>query len=194
VAIREKEKQVMQERGIKLTYLPFVIKACTVALRRYPSFNAHFDSEKNELVAKKDINIGLAVDTPDGLMVIVIKDADTKPIADMAKEIDSLAGQAKERKIRLEDVRGSTFTITNIGSVGAVFSTPIINPPEVAIMGIHRIQDMPWAVDGQVKVRKIMGISMCFDHRVMDGAIATEFMNLVKRHLEDPYLLLMNMM
>jgi pyruvate dehydrogenase E2 component (dihydrolipoamide acetyltransferase) len=127
-------------------------------------------------------------------MVVVIKEADRKPIADIAKEIDTLATLAKERKIRLEDVKGSTFTITNVGSVGATFSTPIINPPEVSIMGIHRIKDMPWVVRGEIKARKIMGVSMCFDHRVTDGALATEFMNLVKQHLEDPSLLLVDML
>lgn len=193
VALREKEKGLLHERGIKLTYLPFIIKACVVGLRRYPSFNAHFDETKNELIARSAVNIGLAVDTPDGLMVIVIKEADKKPISAIAKEIEDLAVSAKERRIKIEDIRGSTFTITNVGSVGAVFSTPIINPPEVAIMGVHRIKDMPWVVDGEIKVRKIMGVSMCFDHRVMDGAIATEFMNVVKEHLEDPDLMLVDM-
>ncbi len=193
VAIREKEKAALAQRGIKLTYLPFIIKSCTIALRKYPSFNAHFDDVRNELIARKDINIGIAVDTPDGLMVVVIKEADKKTISDIAKEIEVLAELARTRKVSLEDIRGSTFTITNVGSVGGTFSTPIINPPEVAIMGIHRIQDMPWVVGGQVKPRKIMGVSLCFDHRVSDGAIATEFTNLVKQHLEDPYLLLMDM-
>jgi pyruvate dehydrogenase E2 component (dihydrolipoamide acetyltransferase) len=193
VTIREKEKAALAQRGIKLTYLPFIIKSCTVALRKYPSFNAHFDDARNELIAKKDINIGIAVDTPDGLMVVVIKNADKKTISDIAKEIETLAELARSRKIPLEDIKGSTFTITNVGSVGSMFSTPIINPPEVAIMGIHRIRDMPWVVDGQIKVRKMMGVSLCFDHRVSDGAIATEFTNLVKQHLEDPYLLLMDM-
>jgi pyruvate dehydrogenase E2 component (dihydrolipoamide acetyltransferase) len=193
VAIREKEKGPLAQRGIKLTYLPFIIKSCTIALRKYPSFNAHFDDARNELVAKKDINIGIAVDTPDGLMVVVIKNADTKPISEIAREIETLADLARARKVSLDDIRGSTFTITNVGSVGAIFSTPIINPPEVAIMGIHRIRDMPWVVDGQVKPRKIMGVSLCFDHRVSDGAIATEFTNVVKQHLEDPYLLLMDL-
>jgi len=193
VGIREKEKASLAQRGIKLTYLPFIIKSCTIALRKYPSFNAHFDDARNELIAKKDINIGIAVDTPDGLMVVVIKEADKKTISDIAKEIEVLAELARTRRILLEDIKGSTFTITNVGSVGGTFSTPIINPPEVAIMGIHRIQDMPWVVNGQIKPRKIMGVSLCFDHRVSDGAIATEFTNLVTQDLEDPYLLLMDM-
>ena len=193
VALREKEKGKMADQGIKLTYLPFIIKATVVALRKFPSFNAHFDESANALIAKRAINIGLAVDTPDGLMVVVVKDADKKPMVDIAKEIERLAQEARERKMKLEDIKGSTFTITNVGSVGGMFSSPIINPPEVAIMGVHRIKDMPWVVDGKIVIRKLMGISLCFDHRVVDGAIATEFMNVVKEHLEDPSLMLVDM-
>ncbi len=193
VAVREKEKSSLAARGVKLTYLPFVIKACTVALRKYPSFNAHFDSEKNELIAKKAFNIGIAVDTPDGLIVPVIKNVEKKSIMDIASEIENLAALARERKLKLEDLKDATFTITNIGSVGGMFSTPIINPPEVAIMGIHRIRDMPMVFNGRIEARKVMGVSLCFDHRVVDGALATEFMNVVKQHLEDPDLLLVEM-
>ena len=146
-------------------------------------------------IAKKDINIGIAVDTPDGLMVVVIKNADKKTISDIAKEIETLASTSREPgRYRSRISEGSTFTITNVGSVGGTFSTPIINPPEVAIMGIHRIQDMPWVVGGQIKHRKITGRLICFDHQGERWrAIATEFTNLVKQHLEDPYLLLMDM-
>ncbi len=192
VAIREKERRIF-EQVVHLTYLPFVVKACVVALRRYPSFNAHFDSDRNELIAKKDINIGIAVETPDGLTVPVIKNADRKSMVELAGEIERLAGLARERKLKLDDVRGGTFTITNIGSIGGFFSTPIIDPPQVAIFGVHRIKDLPLVVNGYVVARKVMGLSMCFDHRVADGAIATEFMNLVKQHLEDPDLLLVDM-
>ncbi len=193
VALREKEKGKMASEGIKLTYLPFIIKAAVVALRKFPSFNAHFDESANTLIAKRAINIGLAVDTPDGLMVVVVKDADKKPMSAIAKEIEILAQEAREKKVKLDDIRGSTFTVTNVGSVGGMFSTPIINPPEVAIMGVHRIRDMPWVVDGKIAVRKLMGVSLCFDHRVVDGAIATEFMNVIKEHLEDPSLMLVDM-
>lgn len=192
VAIREKERRIF-EQVVHLTYLPFVVKACVVALRKYPSFNAHFDSDRNELIAKKDINIGIAVETPDGLTVPVIKNADRRSMVELAGEIERLAGLARERKLKLNDVRGGTFTITNIGSIGGFFSTPIIDPPQVAILGVHRIKDLPLVVNGCVVARKVMGLSMCFDHRVADGAIATEFMNLVKQHLEDPDLLLVDM-
>jgi pyruvate dehydrogenase E2 component (dihydrolipoamide acetyltransferase) len=193
VVLREKEKRIFEPRGIKLTYLPFIVKACAVALRRYPQFNSHFDEEKLEIIFKKEINIGIAVDTPEGLMVPVIKDIERKSIVDIAKEITRLAVAARDRKIKLDELQGGTFTITNVGSVGGMYSTPIINPPEIGIMGVHRIKDMPLVVEGRVEARKVMGISMCFDHRVVDGAAATEFMNVVKRHLEDPDLLLVDM-
>jgi len=193
VALREKEKRQFEPRGIKLTYLPFVVKACVIALKKYPSFNAHFNAEKNEVVARKAVNIGIAVDTPDGLIVPVVKNADRKSIIEIAQDIEALAILARGRKLKLDEVRGGTFTITNVGSVGAMFSTPIINPPEVAIMGIHRIKDMPMVVEGGIQARKVMGVSLCFDHRVVDGALATLFMNEIKLHLEDPALMLVEM-
>lgn len=193
VMLREKEKKSFEPRGVKLTYLPFVVKACVIALKMYPSFNSHFDPDKGEVVAKKEINIGIAVDTPDGLVVPVVKNADRKSIVEIAQDIEHLAALAKERKLKLEDIKGSTFTITNVGSVGGMYSTPIINPPEIAIMGIHRIRDLPLIVDGIMQARKVMGISLCFDHRVVDGALATQFMNTVKQHLEDPDLMLVEM-
>jgi pyruvate dehydrogenase E2 component (dihydrolipoamide acetyltransferase) len=191
--IREKEKKNFEPKGVKLTYLPFIVKAVAIALKEYPRFNAHFDEASGDLVIRKQHNIGIAVDTPEGLMVPVVKDVDRKSIVEIAQDIEHLAQAAKERKIRLEDMRGGTFTITNVGSVGGMYSTPIINPPEVAIMGIHRIKDMPLVSDDKIKARKVMGISMCFDHRVADGAEATLFMNVVMKHLEDPDLMLVDM-
>lgn len=191
--LREKEKKAIEARGIKLTYLPFIIKACAIALHKYQNFNAHFDESKNALVIRKQINIGIAVETPEGLMVPVIKDIDKKSIVEIAQEIEHLAAAARERKIKFEDIKGGTFTITNIGSVGGFYSTPIINPPEVAIMGVHRIKDMPLVIKDKIRARKVMGISMCFDHRINDGATATEFMNEVMKHLEDPDLMLVDM-
>lgn len=193
VEVRSKEKEKFAKQGVKLTYLPFIVKAATVALKKMPDFNAHFDMERNEIVRKKSYNIGIAVDTPEGLMVPVVKDIERKSIITIAREIEEKAVLARERKLKLDDLRGGTFTITNIGSVGGMYSSPIINPPEVAIMGVHRIKDLPLVVEGNIKARKVMGLSICFDHRVVDGAAATEFMNIVKRHLEDPELLLVDM-
>lgn len=193
VQLRESEKKTLDEKGIKLTYLPFVIKSCALVLKKFPYLNSNFDESKNEIVLKSFVNIGIAVDTSDGLVVPVIKNADQKSVVQIAKEIESLASLSKERKLKLEDMKDGTFTITNIGSVGGFFSTPIINPPEVAILGVHRIKDMPLVIDGKVEARKVMGLSLCFDHRVIDGAMATHFINGVKEYLEDPNLMLLSM-
>jgi len=193
VAAREREKANAEKSGAHLTYLPFIVKAVVIGLKKYPKFNAHFDEEKQEIVLKPRFNVSIAVDTPDGLMAPVIKDADRKSIIDIAKEIVELAELSRTRKIKLEDMQGGTFTITNVGSVGSMFSVPIINPPQVAIMGVHRIKDMPVVVDGKIKIGKVMGISLAFDHRVADGAEATLFMNEIMKHLEEPELLLIEM-
>jgi pyruvate dehydrogenase E2 component (dihydrolipoamide acetyltransferase) len=194
VKLREKEKKKAEEKGIKLTYLAFIIKAVTVALRQHPYLNASLDAQKNEIVLKKYYNIGVAVDTPEGLMVPVIRNADQKSIMQLAQETEKLAEEARSRKIRLPDLKGNTFTITNIGSIGGIFSTPIINPPDVAILGVHRIRDMPAVIDGEIKVRKILPIVLSFDHRALDGAQAARFMNTLIEHLKDPDLLLLDIM
>jgi pyruvate dehydrogenase E2 component (dihydrolipoamide acetyltransferase) len=192
VKLREKEKKLAEEKGIKLTYLAFIVKAVTVALKQHPYLNASLDSEKNEIIMKRYYNIGIAVDTPEGLMVPVIKNADQKSIMELAQEAERLAEEARSRKIKLSDLKGNTFTITNIGSIGGIFSTPIINPPDVAILGVHRIRDMPVVIDGEIKIRKILPLVLSFDHRVLDGAQAARFMNTLKAHLEDPDLLLLD--
>ncbi|MFZ3168851.1 MAG: dihydrolipoamide acetyltransferase family protein [Candidatus Methanoperedens sp.] len=192
VKLREKEKKLAEEKGIKLTYLAFIVKAVTVALKQHPYLNASLDPKKNEIVLKRYYNIGIAVDTPEGLMVPVIKDADRKSIMELARVSEKLADEARTRKIKLPDLKGNTFTITNIGSIGGIFSTPIINPPDVAILGIHRIRDMPVVIDGEIKIRKILPLVLSFDHRVLDGAQAARFMNTLIEHLKDPDLLLLD--
>ena len=192
VKLREKEKKTAEEKGIKLTYLAFIVKAATVALRQHPYLNASLDPQKNEIVLKRYYNIGVAVDTPEGLMVPVIKNADRKSIMELAGETEKLAEEARTRKIKLSDLKGNTFTITNIGSIGGLFSTPIINPPDVAILGVHRIRDMAVVIDGEIKIRKILPLVLSFDHRVLDGAQAARFMNTLMEHLKDPDLLLLD--
>jgi pyruvate dehydrogenase E2 component (dihydrolipoamide acetyltransferase) len=192
VSLREKEKKRAEEKGVKLTYLAFIVKAATVALKQHPYLNASLDPQKNEIVLKHYYNIGIAVDTPEGLMVPVIKNADQKSIMELAKETEELAEEARSRKIKLSDLKGNTFTITNIGSIGGLFSTPIINPPDVAILGVHRIRDMPVVINGEVKIRKILPLVLSFDHRVLDGAQAARFMNTLIEHLKDPDLLLLD--
>jgi pyruvate dehydrogenase E2 component (dihydrolipoamide acetyltransferase) len=194
VSLREKEKKAAQEKGVKLTYLAFIIKAVVVALKQHPYLNASLDPQKNEIVLKHYYNIGIAVDTPEGLMVPVIKNADQKSIMEIARETERLSEEARTRKIKLPDLKGNTFTITNIGSIGGIFSTPIINPPDVAILGVHRIRDMPVIINGEIKPRKILPLVLSFDHRVLDGAQAARFMNNLIGYLKDPDLFLLDVM
>ncbi len=190
VNIREKLKENLSTQNIKITYLPFIIKAVIQALKKHPIFNSTLDEEKNEIIIKKYYNIGIATATPEGLVVPVIKNADKKNIVELAKEIETLAEKARNGKLELNDVRDGTFTITNIGSIGGIFSVPIINYPEAAILGIHRILEKPVIKDGQLITRKIMYLSLSFDHRIIDGAMAAEFVNTIKEYLEQPILLL----
>lgn len=186
VQVRAKEQRVAEEKGVKLTYLPFLIKAIIPALKAHPYFNASLDEAAEAIVLKKYFNIGIAVDTSDGLIVFVIKNADEKSILDLAKEIAALAEKARLRKIDLHELKGSTFTITNYGVVGASYGTPIINHPEVAIVGLGKIEDRPVVRSGQIAIRKIMPLSLAFDHRVIDGVEAGRFLGVVIQHLEDP--------
>jgi pyruvate dehydrogenase E2 component (dihydrolipoamide acetyltransferase) len=188
--VRAKEQRVAEEKGVKLTYLPFLIKAVIPALKAHPYFNASLDEAAEAIVLKKYFNIGIAVDTSDGLIVFVIKNADEKNILDLAREIATLAEKARHRKIDLHELKGSTFTITNYGVVGASYGTPIINHPEVAIVGLGKIEDRPVVRSGQIAIRKIMPLSLAFDHRVIDGVEAGRFLGVVIQHLEDPNLML----
>jgi pyruvate dehydrogenase E2 component (dihydrolipoamide acetyltransferase) len=188
--VRAKERKVAEQKGIRLTYLPFVIKAVIPALKAHPYLNATLDDQGGEIVLKKYYNIGIAVDTPDGLIVFVIKEADQKNILDLAKEMSLLAEKARLRKLDLSELKGSTFTITNYGVFGASYGTPIINYPEVAILGLGKIEDKPVIREGQIAIRKIMPLSLVFDHRVIDGVEAGRFLNVVIQHLEDPDLML----
>ncbi len=188
--VRAKERKMAEEKGVKLTYLPFLIKAVLPALKVHPYFNASLDEAAEAIILKKYFNVGIAVDTPDGLIVFVIKDADRKNILDLAKETATLAEKARHRKIDLHELKGSTFTITNYGVVGASYGTPIINYPEVAILGLGKIEDRPVVRNEQIAIRKIMPLSLAFDHRVIDGVEAGRFLGVVIQHLEDPNLML----
>ena len=187
--VRARERRVAQEKGVRLTYLPFIMKAVIPALNAHPYFNASLDEGAEAIVLKKYFNIGIAVDTTDGLIVFVIKDADKKNILDLAKETATLADKARLRKIDLHELKGSTFTITNYGVVGASYGTPIINYPEVAILGLGKIEDRPVVRKGEIAIRKIMPLSLAFDHRVIDGVEAGRFLGVVIQHLEDPNLM-----
>ncbi len=187
--LREREKKAMLDKGVHLTLLPFVIKAVHHALREHPMLNASIDDERDEIIIKKYYNIAVAVDTPEGLMVPVIQEADKKTILDLSLEIQSLSVKARERKIKMEEMKGSTFTITNYGHFGGTFATPIINYPDVAILGTGRVSEKPWVRNGCIVIRRILPLSLTFDHRVTDGVDASLFLSKIVAYLEDPALL-----
>jgi 2-oxoisovalerate dehydrogenase E2 component (dihydrolipoyl transacylase) len=191
VHLREKAKASAEKRGTKLTYLPFIIKALVLALKKYPYLNASLDDEKQEIVLKKYYNIGIATDTEQGLVVPVVKGAEHKSITQLAEEISKLSEKARAGQLTLDEIQGSTFTVTNVGGIGGVFATPIINYPEVAILGVHKITKRPVVKDNQIIIRDMTYLSVSFDHRVLDGAMAAQFMNAIKQYLEDPKLLLL---
>ncbi|MGC8572031.1 MAG: dihydrolipoamide acetyltransferase family protein [Candidatus Micrarchaeia archaeon] len=186
IVMREKPN-LEKDRGIKLTFLPFIIKATIEALKENPNFNASYDRDNQMIIRKKYYNIGLAAESPDGLKVAVVKNADNKSIANIAAEIQELHNKTLNNTITLDEMKDSTFTITNIGSLGGgYFSVPMINPPNVAILGIHLIRDEPVVVDGKIQIGKVLPFSLSFDHRVVDGAEAVLFGNAIIKYLEDP--------
>ncbi|MGD0283414.1 MAG: dihydrolipoamide acetyltransferase family protein, partial [Dissulfurispiraceae bacterium] len=187
--LREREKKSLLDKGVHLTFLPFVIKAVHHALAEHPLLNASIDDEREEIIIKKYYNIAIAVDTPDGLMVPVIQAADKKTILDLSLEIQALSVKARERKIKIEEMKGSSFTITNYGHFGGTFATPIINYPDVAILGTGKISEKPWVKDGRIVIRRILPLSLTFDHRVTDGVDASQFLTKIVNYLEDPALL-----
>jgi pyruvate dehydrogenase E2 component (dihydrolipoamide acetyltransferase) len=191
-ALRERvKKDVLEQRKVNVTFMPFIVKAVVMALKAHPSLNSSVNDEENEILIKKYYNIGIAVAIDDGLIVPVIKMADQKGIIDMAEEIHNLAEMANSRKIDMADLRGGTFTITNYGAFGTTYGTPIINYPEVAILGTGRIMDTPMVVEGKIEPRKMLPLSLTFDHRALDGAEAAKFMNDLKKWLENPEALLL---
>ncbi len=186
--VMQKEKgRALQEFGVKLSYFPFIIKAAVEALKENPHFNASYDRDKLEIVVKKYYNIGLAAEAPDGLKVVVVKDADRKSIMELAKEISELHKKVVEQSVTLDEMRDSTFTITNIGSLGGGFlAVPMINYPDVAILGVTMIRDWPVVENGMVKAGKVLPFVVTFDHRVVDGAEAVKMGNAFKKYIEDP--------
>ena len=177
--IREKERTVAAERGVRLTYLAFVVKACTASLKRFPRLNAVLEESGEEFVLKRYYNIGIAIDTKYGLVVPNIKDADQKSIFRIAEEIVDLVDRADERRLELSEFHGGTFTISNYGAVGTTFATPVINYPEVAILGMGRVRELPVVREGKVVTRLMLPLSLTFDHQLIDGAEAARFLNLV---------------
>ncbi|MFH1262200.1 MAG: dihydrolipoamide acetyltransferase family protein [Pseudomonadota bacterium] len=190
VSLRESLKSKAEARGVKLTYLPFVVRAVSLALDPFSRLNSSLDEDKGEIVVKRYVNIGFAVNNRENdLVVPVIKGADQKSILQIAAEISSLTEKAQTNQLTPSDLTGGTFTITSIGNIGGLFATPIVNYPEVAILGFYRITDQPVVRNGQIVIRKMAHLSVTIDHRVVDGAMAASFVEAVKRNLEDPKLL-----
>lgn len=193
VEFRSEVKEMASNKGVHLTYMPFIIKALTLALKEFPVFNSSFDEEKEEVVLKKYYNIGIAVDTPDGLLVPVIKDADRKGILEFGKELQELSEGTRNRTIPLEKLQNGTFTITNYGALGSSSGIPVIKHPEAAILGIGKIGKKPVVNENdEIVVRSIMNISLCIDHRIIDGGDAGRFLNRLREYLQEPALLLLS--
>ena len=188
---RKKFKEIAAEQGIKLTFLPYVVKALVSALKKYPALNTSFNEEAGEIVHKHYWNIGIAADTDRGLLVPVVKNADRKSIFQISDEINELAVKARDGKLTSEEMKGATCTISNIGSAGGQWFTPVINHPEVAILGIGRIAQKPIVKDGEIVAAPVLALSLSFDHRQIDGATGQNAMNHIKRLLNNPELLLM---
>ncbi|WP_409346533.1 dihydrolipoamide acetyltransferase family protein [Paenibacillus sp. MBLB4367] len=191
VALREKAKPLAEKKGVKLTYLPFIVKALVAACRQFPVMNAMIDEAANEIVYKKYYNIGIATDTDNGLIVPVIFEADRKNVWSVATAIKDLATRGREGKLSAGELKGSTISITNIGSAGGMFFTPVINFPESAILGTGRITEKPVVRNGEIVIAPVMALSLSFDHRIVDGATAQNFLNYIKQLLADPELLVM---
>lgn len=187
--LKQRARPHLAEKELHLTFLPFFMKAAQHALIEYPRFNACLDDASDELILQPKCHMGIAVDTSEGLMVPVLRDIGSKSIIDLATELQSLSERSHQRSIALEDLQGSTFTLTNFGAYGGTFATPIINSPNVAILGCGRICQRPWVVEGELAVRYILPLSLTFDHRVSDGAEACRFLSRIGQYLEDPGLL-----
>jgi pyruvate dehydrogenase E2 component (dihydrolipoamide acetyltransferase) len=198
--LRKDARAYAEKQGIpiKVTYLPFIIKAVSRTLMEHPTLNASMDDDKEEIILKGSYNIGIAVDTENGLMVPVIKDADQKSIWELSTEIQDLAGRARTGKLKLDEITGGTFTLTNIGPIGGLMSTPVINYPEVGIIGIHKGKLRPVVLEDsgkpEIAIRRMMYLSISVDHRVTDGANAARFMNQVISYLENPATMFLDIM
>jgi len=193
VKLRETAKALGAEQGIKVTYMPFLMKATTLALARHPMLNGTLDEKAQELVHFGYVNLGIATDTASGLIVPVIREAQAKGILQLAAELEDLAARTRAGKVRPDELQGGTFTITNAGNIGGIHATPIINFPEIAILGVHRIVKRPGVVEtpqgDRIEVRQYMNLSVSVDHRLADGADAARFLVTMKRLLENPGLL-----
>jgi 2-oxoglutarate dehydrogenase E2 component (dihydrolipoamide succinyltransferase) len=190
MAVRQRRREAFRERhGVGLGFMSFFVKATVGALKEFPQLSAELQGD--ELVLKQYYDIGIAVGAEEGLVVPVVRDADRKSFAEIEREIEDLARRAQENALILDELKGGTFTITNGGVYGSLLSTPILNPPQVGILGMHKIEPRPVAVNGQVEIRPMMYVALSYDHRVVDGREAVQFLVRVKELLEDPETLLL---
>ena len=190
IALRKKyQEQFVEKYGVKLGFMSLFAKACAKALLEMPDVNAQLDG--NELIYHDYADISIAISTPNGLVVPPVKNVESKDFATIEKEIKELAGKARNGTLTLEEMSGGTFTITNGGIFGSMMSTPILNEPQSAILGMHTIQQRPMAVNGEVKIRPMMYLALSYDHRVIDGSTSVTFLVKVKKLLEDPVTLLL---
>lgn len=193
LAILQKQKPLAEHRGIKLTLTAFIAKAVITTLKQFPVVNSSLDEESGELVFKDYFHLGIATDTENGLMVPVVKDADKKSIMQIAESIQHLAERARKREIELEELRGGTFSITNLGGIGGTHAAPIIQHPQVAILGVLQARKKPVVRNDEIVIRTMMPLVLSFDHRILDGAIMAHFMNFLIHRLEDPLLMLVDL-
>ncbi|MEZ4317698.1 MAG: dihydrolipoamide acetyltransferase family protein [Myxococcota bacterium] len=193
VKLRKKLKPLAADRGIALSFMPIFMKACSVVFRSFPNINSNMDEERFELVVKGDHNIGVACDTPHGLYVPVVKNVEQKSVLHIAAELNDLIERTKAGKARIDELRGGTFTITGVGQIGGVLATPVLNHPEVAILGVNVIRDRVVPYNGEIAIRKMMYLSPSFDHRIIDGAVGARFTAALKAVLENPESLLLEL-
>jgi len=193
VTVRDRAKSRAAERGVKLNYLPFIVKAVVSGLKKWPMLNASLDEQTQEIVRKKYYHIGIAAQGPHGLAVSVVRDADHRSIFDLSKEIERLGEAVRAGSATRDELTGSTFTISSLGKLGGVLATPIINFPEVAILGVHKIEERPAVRNGQIVIRHLMNLSISVDHRLADGWDGAMFLQDVKALLEDPTTMFMEM-
>jgi pyruvate dehydrogenase E2 component (dihydrolipoamide acetyltransferase) len=193
VSLRKSLKSLAEQKGVRLTYLPFIMKALAIVFIDFPTVNANMNEENFSLILRASVNIGIATDTPQGLFVPVIKDVQSKSILELAHEIEDITTRTRENRVQLHELQGGTFTITSVGNIGGRFATPIINHPEVAILGVNQIHDRPMVINGDIVARKMMYLSPSFDHRVIDGAVAARFVSALKLILEHPERLILEL-
>ena len=185
IEMRKENQDDFQKRyGVKLGFMSFFIKSCILALKAFPIVNAEISGD--EIIYKNYYNISIAVGTDKGLVVPVLKNADELSFADIEKNIKSMSEKAREGKLNIEDLQGGTFTISNGGVYGSMLSTPILNLPQSAVLGMHNIVDRPFVVDGEIKIRPLMYLALSYDHRIIDGKDSVSFLKTIKENLEDP--------